>query len=583
MQITFSPEQLAGECDASHRVGCSPYLRFPVRGGCDRNHFARLCRNFMLTNMTSKQQQRPVRTGKRGSTVSGAQQDSHPVVGLLSGLRELSRVRILQLTALIAALSGLTWIVFTRRYCVTDLDVFWHLAVGNWIVQHGSVPHTGILSGTAANLPWIAYSWGSEVLLSRAYAWLGLMGLGVFGSALTFMVALVLLWSLLRLAARFWIALVLWAATCFGSLFSLAPRPVFFSMAFYVVVLTLILEAERSGNTRRLWLLPPLFLLWANLHIQFIYGLFLIGLLLVPPVIHALANLHPAVKRWIENQTTPPRLRLPRVAAVLAACVAATCVGPYSYHLYNVVINYSRAKLTYSTIQELQPVSYTDAAQYVPLLITAAAFFALGKRTKISLYQALLLTTATLVSVRTMRDTWFICFTAAIIIAETLGAFPGQVAERTPARQIWLEATGAGAAWVLIILLVAQSTRFNSRDLNRTISANFPVDACNYLRQTLPPGPMYNSFNWGGFLTWYLPMYPVAVDGRNDLYSGRMGEILLRTESDANFYQQNPYLNESGFVLVNAKESLARQLSVDPGYRRTYSDGQAEIYVHNSQ
>ncbi len=539
----------------------------------------------MLTNMTSEQQQRAVRTGKRASTASGVQQASHPAASLLNGLRDLSRVRIVQLTALIAALSGLTWIAFTTKYCVTDLDMFWHLAVGNWIVQHGSVPHTGILSRTAADLPWIAYSWGSEVLLSRAYAWFGLIGLGAFGSALTFMVALVLLWSLLRLAANFWIALMLWAATCFGALFSLMPRPVFFSMAFYVVVLTLILEAERSGNTRRLWFLPPLFLLWANLHIQFIYGLFLIGLLLVPPVIHAVASLHPAVKRWIEGQITPPSLRLPKVAAVLTACIAATCVGPYSYHLYNVVLNYSRAKLTYSTIQELQPVSYTHEAQYIPLLITAAAFFALGKRTKIPLYQALLLTTATLVSVRTLRDTWFICFTAAIILAETLGAFPERVRERTPARQIWLETSGVGAAWALIIVLLAQSTHFNSRDLNRAISANFPVDACNYLRRTLPPGPMYNSFNWGGFLTWYLPMYPVAVDGRNDLYDGRLGEILLRTESDANFYQQNPYLNESGFVLVNAKESLARQLSVDPGYRRTYADTQAEIYVHihNSQ
>lgn len=519
----------------------------------------------------------------RTSTDSWVQRASHPLANLLNGLRELSHVRIVQFTALTAVLGRLTWVAFITKYSVTDLDVYWHLTVGNWIVQHGSVPHTGILSRTAADLPWIAYSWGSEVLLSRAYAWFGLMGLGAFGATLTFMVAVVLLWSLLRLGASFWIALVLWAATCYGALFSLAPRPVFFSMAFYLMVLTVILEAERSGKTGGLWWLPPIFLLWANLHIQFIYGLFLVGLLLVPPVLHAVASLHPAAKRWIEGQTTPPRLRPMQVAAVLAACTAATCVGPYSYHLYGVVLSYSRAKLTYSTIRELQPVSYTNEAQYVPLLITAIAFFALGKRTKVSIYQLLLLTTATLVSVRTVRDTWFICFTAAIIIAETLGSVPGRVRERAPARQVLLETTGVGAAWALIIVLLAQSTHFNTRDLNRAISANFPVDACNYLRRTLPPGPMYNSFDWGGFLTWYLPMYPVAVDGRNDLYGGRLGEILLRTESDANFYQQNPYLNESGFVLVEANGSLARQLSVDPGYRRTYSDGLAEIYVHKGQ
>ena len=30
--------------------------------------------------------------------------------------------------------------------------------------------------------------------------------------------------------------------------------------------------------------------------------------------------------------------------------------------------------------------------------------------------------------------------------------------------------------------------------------------------------PLFNSFSWGGFLTWYLPQYPVAIDGRTDLY-----------------------------------------------------------------
>lgn len=354
-------------------------------------------------------------------------------------------------------------------------------------------------------------------------------------------------------------------------------------MALYIVVLTLIFEAESSGESRRFWLLPPLFLLWANLHIQFIYGLFLLGLLLAPPVLDWAASLHPATKQWAQAHITRQHLQLPQAGALLAACTILTCVGPYSYHLYGVILSYGRAKLTYSTIQELQPVGYTLKVQYLPLLVTAAAFYALGKSKRISVYQALLLVTATLVSVRTVRDTWFICFTAAIIIAETLGSARQQKPERASARQTLLETAGVGISWALLILLLALNMQFNTRGLNRAISADFPVGACNYLRQTMPPGPMYNSFNWGGFLTWYLPMYPVAVDGRNDLYDGPMGEILLRTEGTANSYRDDPYLQESGFVLVESKGSLARQLSLDSGYQRVYNDGQAEIYVHSGQ
>ena len=60
------------------------------------------------------------------------------------------------MAALTTALVGLGWLNFVYKFCVLDPDLYWHLAVGNWIVEHGAVPHTGILSHTAANLPWTA-------------------------------------------------------------------------------------------------------------------------------------------------------------------------------------------------------------------------------------------------------------------------------------------------------------------------------------------------------------------------------------------------------------------------------------------
>ncbi len=60
-----------------------------------------------------------------------------------------------------------------------------YLKVGDWIVQNRALPHTGILSRTAVDRPWVAYSWGYEVLLSRAYAWFGLIGIGAYGTLLT--------------------------------------------------------------------------------------------------------------------------------------------------------------------------------------------------------------------------------------------------------------------------------------------------------------------------------------------------------------------------------------------------------------
>src|SRR5208337_3252026 len=88
----------------------------------------------------------------------------------MQGLLVLLRIRFLQLCALVALLTGVGVIAFQSKYCVLDADIGWHLKVGDWIIDHLAVPHTGILSRTAANRPWVAYSWGYELMLSRAYA-----------------------------------------------------------------------------------------------------------------------------------------------------------------------------------------------------------------------------------------------------------------------------------------------------------------------------------------------------------------------------------------------------------------------------
>ena len=195
-------------------------------------------------------------------------------------LRGLLRVRVLQLFALVMLLAGVAWRSFQLKFSVLDLDIWWHLKVGDWIVQHLAVPHTGILSRTAAGRPWVAYSWGYEVMLSRAFAWFGLLGVGVFGTLLTVAVAFGVYWMARQLSGRFWVGWLLAAVTCCAFLFDMMPRPGFLSIVLFTVTLALILKAQRSGQVRTLYWLPAIFLCWANLHIQFIYGLFLVGLLL---------------------------------------------------------------------------------------------------------------------------------------------------------------------------------------------------------------------------------------------------------------------------------------------------------------
>ena len=253
--------------------------------------------------------------------------------GFMREFAPLLCLRWLQLLVLAGLLAVVGVVAFELKFSVIDLDVWWHLKVGDWIVQHAAFPHTGILSRTAANRPWIAYSWGYEVLLSRFYAWFGLLGIGLYGTLLTLAVAFSVYRMARRLAGSFWFAVLLAVISCYGFLFLMMPRPVFFSIILSCVTLTLILEAQRTARVQTLYWLPLTFLFWANLHIQFVYGLAVVGLFLACNVAQRIAAPFGFSPQYLDEPAIPVK----PLAAIFAGCIMATLIGPYSYHLYGVI------------------------------------------------------------------------------------------------------------------------------------------------------------------------------------------------------------------------------------------------------
>jgi hypothetical protein len=496
----------------------------------------------------------------------------------LSEIRALSRFRQVQLAALVLLLAGIGAIAFQIKLCVLDPDIWWHLKVGDWIIDHFAVPHTGILSRTAATRPWVAYSWGYEVLLSRAYAWFGLIGIGVYGTLLTLLVAYSVYWMLRRLSRNFWFACIGAGVVCFTFLFNGMPRPFFFSITLFAITLMLLLEANRKGQVRLLYWLPLIFFLWANLHIQFIYGLFLVGLFVCVNAAQRVAT----GLGLNQDLLTSPTLPITQMVLIGASCVIATFIGPYSYHPYQVVYEYSKAKFTYSVIVELQPLSFRGYSHFAELFLTAAGFFAVGWRRKLDLFKLALMTAASIIAYRTMRDAWFICLPAAACIAEAFTPQSAVEQEQPPFAETWLEKLGVAAAVAILLAVVANGTDFTQRGLDRAISSEYPVNAINFLRRAPVQGPLYNALNWGGFLMWYMPEFPVAIDGRNDLYGDDLDKLFYNSQSAEKSYTTDPYLNHAGIVLLSSEMPLAKILTVDSRFQLVYHDDIATVFSRRS-
>jgi hypothetical protein len=163
------------------------------------------------------------------------------------------------------------------RQVLTDQDPFWHIAAGNWIIEHGAIPHSDVFSHSMPGAPWVAHEWLAEVVIALVYDQLGWAGLVVM-TGLAFAAALALLSRfLLRfLAPVHVVPLVLggWGL-CLAHLHA---RPHVFGLPLLVIWFA-ILDRRRLDERIPSPVIAAIIVLWANLHGGYMIGLALAALL----------------------------------------------------------------------------------------------------------------------------------------------------------------------------------------------------------------------------------------------------------------------------------------------------------------
>src|SRR5947208_10441902 len=223
--------------------------------------------------------------------------------------------------------------VLRSKVNLEDADIWWHLRTGEWILSHHMLPLTDPFSLHGARKEWVAHSWLFEVLVFRLQQWFGLSGILYYNVLLTIAITA----AVFTLIKRFEPALISAVGLAAISIVSmlpvlLVPRPWLFTVLFFTIELKLLLSARATGNIRALWYLPFLFALWANLHIQFVYGLLLLG-------VAASEFLVTKILRRLTDQVEENALDPARIALVTVVCIAATLANPYHYRIYFPVLD----------------------------------------------------------------------------------------------------------------------------------------------------------------------------------------------------------------------------------------------------
>jgi len=372
-------------------------------------------------------------------------------------------------------------------------DSYWHLRAGYDLVRTGHVPLADTYSYTARGLPWPDHEWLWQALSWAAHRAGGMPLLTAVGAALA-TAACAVAYGLMRARPGVEFVLALIGIPLASVVWALRPQVA--SLLLLVLLLRLLLD-------RRLLLIPPLFLLWANLH----------GAVALGGVVMVVATLVAAFH---------DRRLAARLALATLVCGALTAVTPMGVHLWT-FIGESMARSRQNQIMEWMP-SYPKGPIEISFWVAALILVGVTIRRwrRLSPFDDRLVVVVALVLVvlaaRAVRNIAPFCLVWMPAMSRLIGPDARLPGAREGSANEEQEHPRLNLALVVLMLVGATAAI--------AVSWRAPLPRLGWQPITPPAvaairdcgGPLYNRYNEGGYLIWFVPEVPVFIDSRQDPY-----------------------------------------------------------------
>ena len=470
---------------------------------------------------------------------------------------------------------------------LTEPDFGWHLRTGLDVLQNGlPLPSADPYSHTMPDWPWVEHAWMTDVLVAGIYSAFGALGVILFFAAVTISAWLLgaavasasvaIQW--LACAISLWVALpYLGARTQLITLLGLA-------------VLSLLLKCWRDGNASVRWWIPPLFLVWANLHGGFVAGLLQLSLIIGTS----------AIVRWMSDRQIlfsgrfdEPLLswmEVRQLTAIMAISAGITLLNPYGWRLYHEIVDSLSNRFMLETLQEWQPLSMSGLAgrSYALYLAGLIVAMALWYR-RIEPVRWVIGVVFLAFSFRHMRNIPFFLIVSLPLCAELLSDGYAGLRRRWPFSDVAANrADFAAAVLTAAILMWLGPEHMHRIVLSGTRPAeyfkttSYPIEAVEWMRANRDQTGqrLYNDYAYGGFLLWWMPGTRIFIDGRMPAW--RSGERVIFRDYMA-LTGAHPDLSiltkySVDWALVRKQTPLEEDLARHAGWSRIYDDQKAAIY-----
>lgn len=467
-----------------------------------------------------------------------------------------------------------------------DTDMWWHLSAGRQIVTSGYLRTPDTFSFTRPGVYWLDHSWIPDIGMYLLFTWGGFIALGT-AVASAAVLSLAILWFQLEGPAFFKAFLIILTGVVASANWTARPQV----LTLVMMALTGLLLYHYRRQRSKLWLLPVIALVWANLHAGFLVLFMLVGLVLAGGVLdHFVGTKNEQALSWkaIRN-----------LAFWGLVSALAVNFNPNGFLIWLTPLRQNvGVSLAIPLISEWASPDFHNPF-FIPFLVMVfgvLASLALSAR-RMDLTDLLTFTWFTGMALVSQRNMGVFAMAAAPIFSRELLAawesnhnhqffskvnrlFVRNASSKKSAHPTFLGRRILNLALfaILVFVAIAKLTYTSYPALvNAYYTRYFPIGAIAWIKENKPQGELFNSFNWGGFLTWNLPSYPVFIDGRVDPYGDEIiGQWVSVVNADPGWQD---ILDHWGIhlVLIEPNRPLVRELT-SAGWHLLFQDRVSVLY-----
>ena len=473
---------------------------------------------------------------------------------------------------------GLTllFVFFLTLRTPNDPDMWWHLRSGYEMVSRVQILTNDIFSYTRFGNAWANVFWLADIGIYLLYRVGGFLSLSLFvASVATGIMTVILKHSPGPMLIR--LGLLLIAILSFPAFMS--PRPQILTFILLAILDYGLTCYKKQNRNIPAWLLIPFFILWANLHGGYFLGFLLLAAVIIGETLNRLTSPMDALAwlkirqllgwgslAWLGTIINPTGLslwKLPFYTLQVSLGTILEYASPNFHRVDMQPILWLIFLLIVGTGFSKRAIDWADLLKFCGF-----AYMAFVAQRSIPPFVIVALPMVS----RYLAFAWDERLKDAVFHPRPVGNNSHAPSSTNP----------HGALLINTIILLIISTFVFKQAIMLTAPQNvfneLPQKAVSWIIENHPQGRLFNSYNWGGYLIWTLPQYPVFIDGRADLY----GDELMREWSDITTGTDKGLLLldqwQIKIILLESQAPLIPKLS-SLGWQQVFKDEKSVIWT----